>query len=166
MSLPPFPEAPYQGVQREMLENELLAVIRHRDVTLQDLQQLYDRTYAALGQAIAAGLFVPVGPALAVYHGDPQGTFDLEVGYPAQSVPTQSVPTAAGDLHASALPAGPIAIASHIGPYDGLGDAWAALVAGAGDAKPTGVWIEVYVSSPVTTPAAELRTDLVMPVTA
>ncbi len=163
MSIPPFPAAAYAEVTHEMLEAELMVVIRHSGVTLADLTTLFDRSFTALGEAMRAGLFVAVGPAIAVYHGDPQGVFDLEVGFPAMGAPTNDIPTGAGTIHASALPAGRVAIVSHVGSYDGLGQAWAALASQA-DGTPTGTWIEVYVSDPVTTPADHLRTDLVMPV--
>lgn len=164
MSLPPFPAEPYQGVHQEVLENELLAVIRHRDIELGQLQEVFDRTFAALGQAIAAGLFVPVGPALAVYHGDIEDRFDVELGFPASRVPTSPVTTPAGDLVASALPAGPVAITSHLGSYDGLAAAWEALVA-ASPAPAGDIAIEVYVTDPSTTETDQIRTDLVLPIT-
>lgn len=164
MSIPPFPAEPYRAVTTEMLEAELLAVIRHRGVTLDQLRTLFDRTFQALAQAIKAGLFIPVGPALAVYHGDPAATFDVEIGFPASGVPTQAIPTAAGDIHASALPAGPAAVLSSVGSYDALTGAWQKLTSEA-TGTPTGVWIEVYVSDPATTAPDDLRTDLVLPLT-
>ena len=162
MSIPPFPQTPYATPTEEMLEAELIVVIRHDHVSIADLTALFDTSFAALGQAAKSGLFVPVGPALAVYHGDPMGTFDLEIGFPAMGAPTADVPTSAGRIHTSALPAGRAAIVSHMGAYDGLGAAWGALV-DAADGDPTGVWIEAYVSDPSTTPAEQLRTDLVLP---
>lgn len=163
MSIPPFPSTPYADVTYEMLEAELMVIIRHTDVTLADLTAIFDRSFAALGEAISAGLFVPVGPAIAVYRGDPQARFDLDVGFPAMGAPTNDIPTAAGTIRTSALPAGRAAIVSHIGSYDGLGQAWARLVSNV-EGTPTGDWIEVYVSDPTSTEAERLRTDLVLPV--
>ncbi|WP_052460558.1 GyrI-like domain-containing protein [Microbacterium gorillae] len=105
----------------------------------------------------------PAPPAVAVYRGDVQATFDLELGYPAASAPTNAVPSPAGVITTSAFPAGPAAVTSHVGSYEGLGAAWATLVAAA-EGTPTGISIEAYVSDPRTTPEEQLRTDLVLPV--
>lgn len=163
MSIPPFPEKPYAELTREVLEAELLVVIRHDAVTADRLRDLFDHSFGALHGAIKAGLFVPVGPAVAVYYGDPQATFDLEIGFPAMGAPTADIPTAAGVIRASAFPAGPAAVISHVGGFDGLGAAWQGLVAQAGG-TPTGVWIEAYISDPSTTAPDQVRTDLVLPI--
>lgn len=162
MSIPPFPTEPYAQVSHDVLEAELLVVIRHDGVTLADLRGIFDRSFGALGAAAKSGLFVPVGPAIAIYYGDPQATFDLEVGFPAMGAPTADVPSPAGVIHTSALPAGPAAVLSHVGPFDSLGASWATLI---GEAHGTarGVYIEVYVSDPSVTDASALRTDLVLP---
>lgn len=161
MSIPPLAATPYSAITYEQLENELLAVIRHENITIADVATLFDPAFQALGQAIVAGLFIPVGPPFAVYYGDPMATFDLEIGFPAQSVPTQDIPTAAGTIHASALPAGRAAIVSHIGSYEGLGEAWGTLASNV-EGTPSGVWIEAYVSDPTSTPADQMRTDLIL----
>jgi effector-binding domain-containing protein len=69
-----------------------------------------------------------------------------------------------GDLEVvgATLPTGPALAATHVGAYDGVGDAWGRLFEVA-DATPTGTWIEVYVTEPGTDPDA-LRTDLLMPI--
>lgn len=162
MSLPPFAAEPYGAVTAEMLEAELIVVIRHDRVTMADLRELFDTSFGALHSAAKSGLFVPVGPALAIYHGDPQETFDLEIGFPAMGAPTNAIPTPAGVIHASALPAGPVSVLSHIGDFGGLGASWGALISGAASA-PLGIYIEAYISDPATTPADNLRTDLILP---
>ena len=66
---------------------------------------------------------------------------------------------------ASSLPAGPAAAATHLGPYDGLGEAWRRLVAAAGG-EPSGAWVELYVSDPGDPSElvdGQLRTDLLLP---
>lgn len=162
MSIPPLPETPYSEIQHDYLEAGLLSVIRYRKRRIDDLRDIFDGAFTALAGAIGAGLFLPNGPAIAIYHGDPQGEFDLEIGFPSITAPTQDIETAAGVLHASALPAGPAALLSHVGAYDGMPQAWARLVEGA-EGTPRGIWIEAYVSDPSTTPADQLRTDLILP---
>lgn len=162
MSIPPFPPVPFADVTYDFLEAELLVVIRHNQVTVADLRNLYDRSFGALGQAIAAGLFVPTGPALGIYHGDPSSTFDLEIGFPAIGAPTGPLDSPAGAIRTSSLPAGRAAFLSHVGSFDGMGAAWQKLTSSV-EGTPSGVWIEVYVSDPTTTAPDQLRTDLVLP---
>ena len=161
-----FPDAPFGPVDRIDLDAVPLAVIRHKGIRLADIQEAFDAGYAAVALSFAGGALVPTGPALAIYHGDPMGVFDLELGFPVQSAPENPIPTASGTvIVASALPEGPAVATTLFGSYEELGAAWGGLVerAGAEGVRPGGVWIEVYVSDPSTAPA-ELRTDLLMPV--
>lgn len=162
-SIPPLAPTPYDGAQLLFLEAALMTVIRHNGIRLDDLRTLFDRSFTALGTAVGAGLVTPVGPAFAIYHGDPAGVFDVEIGFPTAGAPTRDIETPAGAIHASALPAGNAMVTSHLGSYDGLGDAWRRLVAAA-DGQPKGVFIEAYVSDPSTTATDQLRTDLILPV--
>ncbi|MDJ1115261.1 GyrI-like domain-containing protein [Microbacterium dauci] len=161
-SIPPLASAPYREVTSVFLEGALMTVIRHEKKTLADLRDIFDTSFTALAEAVKSGWVIPTGPAYAVYHGDPQGTFDLEVGFPALSAPTADIPTTAGTIHASALPAGNAAILTHVGSYAGLGDTWGTLMAST-DTEHRGVWIEAYVADPSSTADADLRTDLILP---
>jgi effector-binding domain-containing protein len=156
------PAQPYDTGVRIELDPAPLAVVRHHDVTLADVPDLFDAGYGVIGALVGTGALVPAGPALAVYRGDPSGRFDLDLGFPV-SVPLDEPITSAGlEVVGTTLPAGPARAATHLGAYDDLGAAWARLVA-VSDATPTGVWIEVYVTDPSVDPDA-LRTDLYMPV--
>lgn len=163
MSIPPFSAEPYAGVEQVFLEGALLVVIEHRGVSMDSLPEIFDQSFGALGQVMEAGLFVPNGPAVAVYRGDPSAQMDVHVGFPVMTAPTRAIPTDAGDIVASALPAGQVTITSHVGSFEGLAAAWQRLAVGAGG-TPTGTWVEVYVSDPRTTPQGELRTDLLLPI--
>lgn len=160
-----FPDAPFGPVDRLDLEAAPLAVIRHEGIGLSDIQEAFDAGYAAIALHFAGGALIPTGPALAIYHGDPMGVFDLELGFPVESPPANPIPTATGGvIVASALPTGPAVATTVFGSYEELGSGWGGLVerAAAEGLRPGGVWIEVYVSDPSTAPA-ELRTDLIMP---
>lgn len=161
-----FPDAPFGAADHLGLDAVPLAVIRHNGIRLADIQEAFDAGYSAIARTFADGVLIPTGPALAVYHGDPMDVFDLEVGFPVHSPPEQPIPTANGHaIVASTLPAGPAVATTLFGSYEELGAGWAGLVerAGAEGVRPSGVWIEVYVSDPSTAPA-DLRTDLLMPV--
>lgn len=163
MTDPAFPAAAFAPAERITLQATPLAVIREEGLRVADLGAVFDRGYTAIGGLFQSGELVPTGPALAIYHGDPMGEFDLELGFPVTVAP--AAPIVRGDVvvRASQLPAGPAFATTHIGPYDGLGGAWGEL-AGAADGTPTGVWIESYVGEPGSTAPEELRTDLILPV--
>lgn len=161
-----FPDAPFGPAHSLELDAVPLAVIRHGGIRIADLRDAFDSGYAAIGAAFAAGTLIPAGPALAIYHGDPMGVFDLELGFPVQAPPSDPIATGDGAaIIPSTLPTGQAVASSVFGSYDGLGAGWAGLVARAAEAglHPRGVWIEVYVSDPGVDPD-ELRTDLLMPV--
>jgi len=159
-----FPDAPFGPADRLDLDAVPLAVIRHKGIRIADLPAAFDASYSAIALTFAGDVLIPTGPALAIYHGDPMGVFDLVIGYPVQSPPDHPIPTASGSvIVASTLPEGPAVATTLLGSYEELGAAWAGLVerAAAEGLRPGGVWIEVYVSDPSTAPA-ELRTDLLM----
>lgn len=162
-----FPDTPFGPADRLDLEGVPLAVIRHDGIRLADLQDAFDAGYSAIALTFAGDVLTPSGPALAIYHGDPMDVFDLDLGFPVEAAPENPIPTASGSvIVGSALPSGPAVATTVFGSYDELGAGWAGLVerAGAVGLRPGGIWIEVYVSDPSTTPA-ELRTDLIMPLT-
>ncbi|CAD5139696.1 AraC_E_bind domain-containing protein [Microbacterium sp. Nx66] len=161
-----FPDAPFGPADSLELDAVPLAVIQHKGIRLADLRDAFDTGYGAIAAAFAAGRLIPTGPALAIYHGDPMGVFDLELGFPVQAAPSDPIATGDGTaIVASALPTGQAVATTVFGSYDGLGTGWAGLVARAAEAglHPRGLWIEVYVSDPGIDPD-ELRTDLLMPV--
>lgn len=158
-----FPAEPFTAPTRIDVDATPLAVVRHEGVRIDALVALFDAGYAAIGSMFATGTLVPVGPAVAVYYGDPMDTFDLELGFPVASAPAEPVAVDEVTVQASALPMGPAYASTYTGSYDGLGGAWQSLVH-AVDVEPVGIWIESYVGNPVDTPPEQLRTDLIMPV--
>ena len=136
------------------------AVVRRDGVTIDDIRELFDTGFAALG---AAGI-EPTGPAFAIYRGDPTAVFDAEIGFPVAAAVTE-VAEGPVEVEPSTFPSGPALALSHLGPYDSLGESWGRLmgaVAAAG--TPGTTFIEVYVTepSPHADPAA-MRTDLFAP---
>lgn len=162
--MPWIPERPHPEPQQIAVPEVNLLVVRHEQVTLDGLPALYDAAFTALGTAAEQGVFVPVGPALGVYTGDPRGVFDLEIGFPVgAAIPG---PLTLGDLTAvpSVLPAGTGYVASHVGGYEGMGQAWSELmtfVQAHTEADPIRT-VEAYVTEPYPgMDTAHLRTDLI-----
>lgn len=102
-------------VRRTTVAAQPTAVIRDRqriEEFGEKLIPVYDRVYAALPDA---GLDKG-GHNLLVMRGDPGDVLDIEVGIEVDG-PFEAV----GELVPSQLPAGDVATAVHIGPYEQLG---------------------------------------------
>ena len=143
-----------------------VAAIRYDGVTLDTLAACFDEGFNVLRAAIDAGVVVPAGPPLAVYHGDPTATFDVEIAFPVVTALTGEYEHAGVVVRASALAGGRYATVTHLGGYDGLGPAWGNLLGAVGAAgeQPAGRFVEVYLTqpSPEADPAT-MRTELFAP---
>jgi effector-binding domain-containing protein len=107
-----------------------------------------------------AGGVAMVGAPFARYHSGADGTIDLEAGIPVGG-PFVETDT----IRARELPGGDAIATVHVGAYDRLPEALAALAAwrashGRGSA---GAYWEIYVDDPSTVPAEQVRTQLVEP---
>lgn len=160
-----FSAEPYADVTWLELDETHLAVVRHDGVTIADLPALFDAGFGALGSAIASGALSPVGPAVAIYHGDPSQTFDLEIGFPLGQPLPEALTVGETELAGSRVLAGPAAALSYWGAYDGLSTAWEKLMSAvhaAGATIRANSLVEIYVTEP--TPDADpatLRTDVI-----
>lgn len=152
---------PYD-IRSEVLPGQLTAVITGT-VPLAEVGRWLPIAYDEVFAALARQGIDPVGPPFARYDllGD---RFVMEAGAP---VAGQVVPD--GRVIAGTLPGGPVAITTHVGPYDQLGDAVDALTTWvvAQGSTPAGAHWEVYYSDPILEPdPATWRTDVVLPMVA
>ncbi|GAA4810265.1 GyrI-like domain-containing protein [Tomitella cavernea] len=161
---PYFPADAYDGVTILDGPEVPLAVVEVRDYPLARMPELMDAVFPRLFPALASAGTAPAGPALALHTRMPTDTVDMAVGVPVTSPLARPLDLGNGySAVASAIPAGRVAATSHLGSYDGLGEAWGRFmgdVASAGH-TPTKRFFEVYVTEP--TPDADpstMRTDL------
>jgi effector-binding domain-containing protein len=103
----------------------------------------------------------PAGMPFARYHPTSDNRFEVEAGFPA------STPTAGeGEVEPSDLPGGLAAVTVHVGPYDAMEPAYAALrtwVQTHGG-EPVGDAWEVYLTDPSAEPdSSTWRTEVVQP---
>lgn len=146
------------------LEEVPLAAIHHRSVTLDQLGEIFDKSFGALGAAAAAGDIAPAGPALAVYHGDPAQPFDMEVAFPVDSLRSDAITRDGVEIVRSTIAAGPAMGVTHLGAYEDLGNAWSEFITAVdalGKNVRDGISIEVYVTDP-SSEERPLRTDLIV----
>jgi effector-binding domain-containing protein len=104
------------------------------------------------------------GPPFARYYSVVPEAVDFEAGFPAASpVPEH------GDVHAVELPGGPAATTTHLGPYEAMEPAYAAIadwIREHGRQAEGAPW-EVYFTDPGSVPdPAQWRTKVVQPLKA
>lgn len=123
--------------------------------------------FARLGQAVdGRGYFGSETQMLALYYDDPESTPATELRSDAglTLTPDQKVPDGLGEAK---LAAGRYACATHVGPYEQLGDAWARLMGEwlpkSGERMRDGVTFEIYRNTPATAPKEQLITELYLP---
>jgi len=113
----------------------------------------------------ARGLFRG-GGLFALVHDDPEVTPPDKLRYDAcVAAPDGFKPE--GDVGVQEVPGGPYVVALHGGPYEKLGETYAALFGQwlpAHDREPAGgPCMEVYLNNPQNTPPADLRTEVFVP---
>lgn len=147
------------------------AVVRATNVPMATIGSFFDSAFGKAFPALFAAGITPVAPPFALYTRiteGPEAEADLEIGFPLDRPLSESVEGESEEVDGmrvvpSELPAGEIAVTSHLGSYDGLGEAWGELMGeiGAMGRAPGIPFWEVYVTepSPDMDPAT-LRTDL------
>lgn len=120
--------------------------------------------YAEAARAVEHSTTRVAGPPFARYRllGDPEvDGFEIEAGFAVMKAVEGT-----GDVSASTLPGGPAAVTMHIGPYQAMEPAYAAIKAWIDDAgaTPDGPAWEIYYSDPVADPdPSTWRTEVVQP---
>jgi effector-binding domain-containing protein len=90
----------------------------------EEIGPLVGQAYAEVGQALTAQGLFPAGPPFVRYAREGMGPdeFDLAAGFPCTRAAT-----AAGRVEPMELPGGDAVVATHVGPWDELGDAYRAV---------------------------------------
>ncbi|SFJ13025.1 AraC family transcriptional regulator [Albimonas pacifica] len=130
----------------------------------------YDRISRAFGElgarAGAAGL-APAGPMIGLYHDDPESAPPETLRADACIALAAPPPAVPEGLELERLPAGRWAIHTLHGPYAGIPDAFRRLyglwLPESGEEPDDRPALEIYLDEPSSTPEAELRTELCLP---
>lgn len=155
---------PSMDVHIDLQPARRLAAIRH----LGPYNQI-GRAFAQLGQALgpAMGRLASGGAAMiALYHDDPESVAADALRSDAAMVVPEDFPLPAG-VTEQRLPAGRYASTLHVGPYDQLGDVWLRFMGewlpASGERVAESPALETYLNDPETTPKAEWKTLLSIP---
>lgn len=163
---PSYLTAPHTSVTY-LTTQQIPTVVRlASEVAPDEMPAIFDGTFSELVPALQEHGIEIAGPAFSLYHRMPGATMTFEVGFPV-AVPLDGELEAGGiTFYPSSMPATQIATVSHLGGYDGLGQAWGDLMKhiAADGRQPSLPFWEVYVTEPTPDgdPAA-LRTDLLLP---
>ena len=133
----------------------------HEVVPVEALPEYFGRAFAAAAGWLGRRGLAPAGPPTALYRGPVTETTDVTAGF---AMPEGH--ESADGLTVVTLPAGPAAVAVHVGPYDEMTTTWGALQAWITDrgATPAALAWEEYLVGPDAEPDPALwRTRCVWP---
>lgn len=135
-----------------------------RSAAMTGIAQAMGESFDVLGKAFATSGAAMAGPPLAHYLSFDQNSTTFEVGFPVLANDVAKL-KAAG-LEIGETPAGTVMKAIHVGPYDSMTATYSAMQEEMKARKlvpATDMW-EIYMSPPET-PPAEIRTEVIWPVT-
>ena len=154
---------PY-SIKRTELAPQPVLVVRKR-VPRTDLARTLAEQLGRIFQHALSGGAVIAGQPFTRYLEWGPGVLTLEIGLPIAS-PWTGGSAAEGEIRPDTLPGGPAAVTTHLGPYEKLNDAHAAIQMWIEQQslRSAGAPWEVYVSDPAEVPdPANWRTDLFWP---
>lgn len=149
-------------MQADVVERPALrvATVRHRGA-YHRISEAFARLGEIAGPIIGQGVEM-----IAIYHDDPETTPEAELRSDAGLAVPDERPFPDG-LREVRIPSGRYARATHIGPYEGLGDAWSRLMGEwlpqSGERVGDSVSYEIYRNTPMDTPKDKLRTEIYVP---
>ena len=141
----------------------MLFVTRTTPVDARSIGNAMEEAFQTLGSFVGRNRVEVIGPPIAVYRDHTTRSMTMDVGMP---VAAGGLNVVSGDIKAGNTPGGAALKAVHVGPYDRLRDTYSLIDAELkrrGSPMPAMSW-EVYLDDPMTTPAADLRTEIYLPV--
>lgn len=145
-------------VELRTLPPQPVAVVRG-DVRLEDLPSFLGGAFEEVATTLARQGLSPVGPPLGRYVPKPDGSFEVEAGFPVGHPVT-----GAGRVEPDRLPGGTVARVLYRGDYAGVGEAYASATewVGAHGYRVSGQSWECYLDEP---DVPEPRTEVFVPCT-
>jgi effector-binding domain-containing protein len=133
--------------------------VRGATLGREELVSWFAQAYGAVAAYMGLHGLTPTGRPFARYHLRPDRRFDVEAGFPVAAKIAGD-----GSTQPSALPGGELAVVWHAGPYDQVGEAYAALadwIRSEGGTAEGDPW-EIYHDPPAGDPS-QWRTEVIQP---
>jgi effector-binding domain-containing protein len=151
----------YEVLFRHIVEQPTLVMTAK--VAVAEIPGFLGKTYGAVAEHIGKSGLAFAGPHFGRYRplDDEFSEFEIEAGFPIGNTAEGS-----GDVVASTLPGGDVAVLTHIGPYDQMGPAYEAIENWITEhnGQPEGAPWEVYYSEPTEQPdPSTWRTEIFQP---
>lgn len=153
---------------RELTPQPTVAVRMTQPMAELDLAALFDEHLPNVAHRLADMGIEPAGPPYGRYHQFGPEQVDVEIGIPVSS-PAPNLRSLGdaepGEMAASELPGGQVAITVHRGSYDGLSGIYDALhdwIHAQGRDEGTAPW-ESYVDDPGEVAMEDVRTEVIWP---
>jgi hypothetical protein len=140
----------------------------HGSPAMDGIRGFMDAAFPELFAAMGAAGLVPGGPPFSRYFAFGPDRVELELGVPlapGPGGPRRSF-DGVGRVQPGELPGGQVAVAWHVGPYDGIAATYEKLIAWVTEQgrEPAGAMWEVYWTDPTAEPApTKLRTEVILP---
>jgi effector-binding domain-containing protein len=145
-------------MEDEMSEFEIREEPRRRTAVVHgsmpqaEMSGFFDRAYPEIGAAVAAAGLALGDRVFARYFAFSPERVEFEAGITIADEPggPQRAFDGSGSVQPGELPAGPVAVAMHVGPYEALPATYARLMAWIGEQgrEPAGAIWEVYLTNP------------------
>ncbi len=146
-------------VHAETVHEQPVAVVV-ADLEVKEIPEWIGGAFGEAARVLSAWHHGPAGPPFARYHCLGAGKFTVEAGFPSIGAVAAS-----GRVVPAVLPGGLVAVTTHVGPYDAMEPAYAALaewISAQGGAPSGDPW-EVYYSDPEEDDPSTWTTDVVQP---
>ncbi|BDZ41926.1 hypothetical protein GCM10025865_12250 [Paraoerskovia sediminicola] len=131
-----------------IIDEPTVTVAAHRAVVpMSEIRGFYDGAYSAVARALGSSGGQIAGPALAWYARMPAETADVAAAFPVDGLEDGPL---GDDVEVMEIVGGRAATLTLVGSYDGLPDAWGALMGWVADHGETarGDFTEIYLTEP------------------
>lgn len=141
------------------VQEQHTAAVRTR-TPIEKISETLGACYGEVMQCVNSQDVQPSGPPFAIYYNMDMSDLDMEIGFPVAAMITD-----AGRVKAGTIPSGKAAVATHVGPYDTIGETYEKLSAFVKEKKlePNGFSYEYYLNDPGETAPEELLTEIYFP---
>lgn len=146
----------------ELKDQQKITILSIRIKTsIQRLQEELHRALNSIQQYLKELKEIPAGPPCAIYYNSDMENLDVEIGYPVSKKIDDRL-----NIKLSEIPAAKTATCIHVGPHNEIEFAYRTLTRWIEDRgfEPTGVVYEFFLNDPQNTPAQELETLVVFPI--